>query len=119
SQTGFSFFDPLTGKQDPIGDPESSLPANLFGDGKCDPEGRFWAGTYHQDINDRAGSLYSLEYDLTVRKRREKLILSNGLAWSVDYTTFYHVDSVARTLCAFDYDRASGDITNERVLRKF
>lgn len=118
-QAGFSFFDPVTGKQEYICNPEASLAANMFGDGKCDPEGRFWAGTYHQNISDATGSLYSLEHDLTVMKRREGLVLSNGLAWGVDYATFYHVDSVARTLSVFDYDRASGDITNGRMLRKF
>lgn len=119
SQKGFSFFDPVTGEQKHLCDPEASLSENMFGDGKCDPEGRFWAGTYHQDISDPSGSLYSLAHDLTVKKQREGLLLSNGLAWSVDYATFYHIDSVARTLYAFDYDRPSGDISNGRVLRKF
>src|SRR5688572_4003360 len=28
-----------------VADPEADLPGNRFNDGKCDPAGRFWAGT--------------------------------------------------------------------------
>src|SRR5688500_18381068 len=49
-QSGFSFFDPVTGCGELTNDPEAGLPQHFFGDGKCDPQGRFWAATYHQDI---------------------------------------------------------------------
>ncbi|EDO36541.1 predicted protein, partial [Nematostella vectensis] len=41
--------------------------------------------------------------------------ISNGLAWSNDGKTLYYVDSIPRTVSAFDYDVASGNLSNRRV----
>lgn len=119
SDTGFSFFDPATGSLEVKNDPESALSAHFFGDGKCDPQGRFWAGTYHQDIKDPVGCLYSLEADFSVKKRSEKMILPNGLAWSADHRKFYHIDSVEKCVYVCDYDLTSGEIGNRRILKRF
>ena len=43
--SGFYFFDPATGRFDPIVDPEADLPTTRFNDGKPDRQGRFWSGT--------------------------------------------------------------------------
>ncbi|HCQ03369.1 MAG TPA: SMP-30/gluconolaconase/LRE domain protein, partial [Candidatus Latescibacteria bacterium] len=42
---GFAALDLDTEKITPIADPERRIPSNRFNDGKCDPAGRFWAGT--------------------------------------------------------------------------
>ena len=42
---GFAAFDPHTGQVNLWSNPEEHLPQNRFNDGKCDPAGRFWAGT--------------------------------------------------------------------------
>jgi sugar lactone lactonase YvrE len=42
---GFAFLDEETGALTPIADPEHDLPDNRFNDGKCSPDGRFFAGT--------------------------------------------------------------------------
>ncbi len=44
-KNGIYTLDPLTGTKKLIVDPEVELPDNRFNDGKCDPAGRFWAGT--------------------------------------------------------------------------
>jgi sugar lactone lactonase YvrE len=44
-QNGLGFINRNTGLVDFFSDPEQHLPANRFNDGKCDPFGRFWAGT--------------------------------------------------------------------------
>jgi len=115
---GFNSFDPSTGELKLINDPEEDLSEHHFNDGKCDPTGRFWAGTYHQDAENPVGSLYSLEPDLSVVKRDKSLILANGLAWSIDKTNFYFIDSVAKCIYVYDYDISSGNITNRKVLRQ-
>jgi sugar lactone lactonase YvrE len=40
--------------------------------------------------------------------------ISNGLTWSPDHQTFYHIDTPSRQVTAFDYDLATGDIANPR-----
>ena len=117
--TGFIFLDPDTNKMEPsIG--QELLPAgHFFADGKCDPRGRFYSGTYHQDITEPVGVLYSLENDLSVKKRAENFILSNGLAWNVAKDKFYFIDSIAKCVYVFNYNSISGDLTNQQTLRKF
>lgn len=113
-QNGF-FRINLRGKtQVPITDPERHLPGNRFNDGKCDPAGRFWAGTMSVRDEPGAGKLYCLDRDLSVSVKIRGVGCSNGLAWSPDEQTFYFIDSLARNVVAYDYDVATGTICNSR-----
>jgi len=60
-----------------LSDPETHLPENRFNDGKCDPAGRFWAGTLAVSEAPNCGSLYCLDTDLTVHKKIEEVSISN------------------------------------------
>jgi sugar lactone lactonase YvrE len=98
--------------------PEIHLTDNRFNDGKCDPAGRFWAGTMGPKIGAQrkkgAGSLYCFYPDMTIRTMVSGVTTSNGLAWSPDNTVMYYIDTGIPTVSAFDYDIESGDITNRR-----
>ena len=113
---GFAAFDPQTGVLSPGADPEKHLPRNRFNDGKCDPAGRFWAGTISLDREPGAASLYCLEPDGRVRTMLRGVTNSNGIAWSLDHATMYHIDTPTRQVTAFDYDMASGQIENPRAV---
>lgn len=116
-QNGFAAYDPDTQELTPIADPEAHLPENRFNDGKCDPAGRFWAGTMQIGPNRKpAGSLYRLDTDLSVHKMVENVTVSNGLVWSLDHSTMYYIDSPALTVTAYDYDIDTGDISKGRVI---
>lgn len=95
---------------------EEDLPGNRFNDGKCDPYGRFLAGTM-QNAPDGTptGSLYSLERNTKVRKLLDGLVISNGMGWSPDYRTFYLADSFSKDVWAFDYDLENGNISRQRT----
>jgi sugar lactone lactonase YvrE len=100
-----------------IADPEAHLPGNRFNDGKCDPAGRFWAGTMRiAEDQVGAGSLYCLDRDLTVRKMWEGITIANGIAWSSDAKTMYYIDTPTCAVAAFDYDLATGSIANRREI---
>ncbi len=88
---------------------------NRFNDGKCDPRGRFLAGTMDLGEQDPLGSLYSFD-GKTVTKLLGGTIISNGLTWSPDYKTLYYIDTPTRIVQAFDYDLDSGAIANGRTL---
>jgi sugar lactone lactonase YvrE len=89
-------------------------PRARFNEGKCDPAGRFLAGTMAYDLTPGEGSLYRLDPDLTVTKLLDGVTISNGLTWSADGTTMYYIDSPTQGVDAFDYDPGTGRLTNRR-----
>lgn len=113
---GFASLDLDSGLLTPIADPECKLPRNRFNDGKCDPAGRFWAGTMNMDWLAGKSSLYCLDTNGTVRRVVEGVTCSNGIAWSVDRSTMYYIDTFQQRVDAFDYNVGTGDIANRRTV---
>jgi sugar lactone lactonase YvrE len=95
--------------------PEAT-PDLRFNDGKCDPAGRFWAGTMRYDTRPGSGSLYCLGLDGVVSRVVDGVTISNGLAWSEDGRTMYYVDSPTRRIDAFAFDVGSGALSDRRPL---
>jgi sugar lactone lactonase YvrE len=114
-KNGFASLNPITGEMTLINNPEAHLTGNRFNDGKCDPAGRFWAGSMAFDQTKGAASLYCLHTDLTVTKMIDHVTISNGLVWTADQTTFYYIDTPTSEVAAYDYDITSGKISNRRV----
>jgi sugar lactone lactonase YvrE len=96
---------------------EDELADNRFNDGKCDPRGRFLAGTMDMSEKDPNGSLYSFD-GKSVTKLFGNVTISNGLTWSPDYKTLYYIDTPTHEVKAFDYDMETGAIANMRVVVK-
>ena len=115
-QHGFAFIDRTTGAVKIITDPERHLSGNRFNEGKCDPAGRFLAGTMAFSEESSAGSLYVLQKDLTTRKLIADVSISNGMAWSGDHNTFYFIDSPTKQVMAYDYDKSRELISNKRTV---
>jgi sugar lactone lactonase YvrE len=96
-------------------------PDMRFNDGRCDRQGRFWAGTMFMDMGQAAsvGSLY--RYDCSQRApltaHLTEMIVPNGLGFSPDGRIMYLSDSHAdvQKIWAFDYDTDSGTPRNRRV----
>ncbi len=112
---GFFFLNEDTGVSTPIANPEPDLPDNRFNDGKCDPTGRFWAGSIHLKKQPSA-ALYCLHTDLRVEKKFSPVTNSNGIIWSRDGGTMFYIDTPSKKIRAFDFDTATSAITNERVI---
>ncbi len=81
-----------------------------FNDGACDPAGRFLVGSMALDDREAGERLYRLDPDGSVGVVDEGLTLSNGLGWSPDGGTLYHIDSVTGTVWARAYDPDSGAV---------
>lgn len=118
TKTGFAFYDPETRKRTNITDPESDIPGNRFNDGKCDPRGRFWAGTMAYDQKEGAASLYCLNPDLSVDVKISRLTISNGLAWDTRLGKFYIIDTPTQKIYSYDYEESSGSISNREVIKE-
>ncbi|EHA64387.1 SMP-30/gluconolactonase/LRE family protein [Synechococcus sp. WH 8016] len=109
---GLMRMDPSSGAVTLLLDPEVDRPGNRFNDGKCDPWGRFWAGTMAYDFEPMAGALWRLDGDGRITRQRRQLTISNGLAWSQDRGTLYFIDSPTLKVMAFPLT-SSGEIAAE------
>lgn len=87
-----------------------------FNDGKVDPSGRFWVGTMAYDVKEGAAALYRMDKDKRFHQVLDNVTISNGLVWSADKKTMYYIDTPTLTVQAFDYDDATGKISNGRVV---
>jgi sugar lactone lactonase YvrE len=83
-------------------------------DGKCDPGGRFWVGRLALDRTRGAGTLNRLDGPGFASVLND-LTIPNGLDWPGDSRRMYFVDSIERTIWAFDYDTATGALGRRRT----
>ncbi|MCP3031873.1 SMP-30/gluconolactonase/LRE family protein [Halobacillus sp. A1] len=118
-QKGFYYLDWEKESLQPIADPENHLPMNRFNDGKCDPAGRFWAGTMDLAEESTTGALYCLQKDLKVEKKIDNVGISNGLAWSPDQRFMYFIDTPTGKVFQYEYEINTGKITNPEVAVQF
>lgn len=61
------------------------------------------------------GVLFRLDTDGSFHRMVEGLTIPNGTSWSLDDKTMYFTDSGAQTIYAYDFDAATGNISNKRV----
>jgi sugar lactone lactonase YvrE len=90
-----------------------------FNDGRADPRGRFWAGSMNEKRDASSAKLYRLDPDFRLTAMIPDIMISNGLAFSPDTRTMYHADTPARTIYAWDFDAATGDVANRRIFACF
>ena len=109
---GLLFLDEETGHLTAIADPEADQPDNRFNDGKCSPDGRFFAGTISLVKKTGDARLYRLDPDLTLHEAFGPVTNSNGIGWSADGKTVYYIDTPRKEVLAFDYE--DGHLRNLR-----
>ena len=114
-RSGIHFLDLETGALDlvhPLADP----PAHVFNDGKVDSRGRFVIGASTANFADPGpdGGLFRLDPDLGLTRLDSGIHFSNGPCWSPDGGTLYFSDSWIHTAYAYDYDLATGGVSNRR-----
>ncbi len=109
----FATFDPATSKLERLPEVESDFPNNRFNDGKCDPQGRFWAGTMDA-VNWPApsGNLYRLDADKTVSLMHANIICANGNDWSPDGRKMYFTESFRYGIFVYDFEPETGALSN-------
>jgi sugar lactone lactonase YvrE len=107
-KSGFSLFDLNRRTFEPIAAPESHLPKNRINDGRCDPAGRYWAGTMQDGGGPPAGSLYRIDAEGNCRQMQRDFITPNGFAWSPAGTTLYLADSGRDVILKYPFDIDDG-----------
>ena len=111
-------FDPASGQRTRLAEPPYDPTVERFNDGKSDPQGRFWVGTIYEPREPALASLHCFSASKLTR-RKEGITVSNGLAWSPNGRTMYWSDTKAHTIFAFDFDPASGALSEQRVFASF
>ncbi|KAJ5622329.1 hypothetical protein N7528_005561 [Penicillium herquei] len=89
-----------------------------FNDGAVDSHGRFWAGAMN-DPKIKApgpeGILFRLDPDLSLHRVLAPVTIPNGIGWNLSDDTMYFTDSPTGKIFAFDFDAATGAMSNRRV----
>src|SRR5439155_2767873 len=117
TKNGFAFWDPKTQALQFLANPEAHKPHTRFNDGAVDSQGRFWAGTMcglPKMCEEPEGSLYRIDPDCSVHIMETGLTISNGIVWSPDNKLMYLTDSPLHMIYVYDFDAATGAITNRR-----
>lgn len=117
-EKGFYQFNPATGSKQFIANPEQDIYGNRFNDGKCDPAGRFWAGTMSLNGESKAGALYRLDPDSSVHKMIDNVSVSNGIVWSTDHRRMYYIDTPTHEVVVWEYNNETGEISNPQTAIK-
>ncbi|MCF5706858.1 SMP-30/gluconolactonase/LRE family protein [Pseudomonas syringae] len=104
----------------PLVDVRHAMSGMRFNDGRCDRQGRFWAGTMLMDMSAGAvvGAMYRYSAgQQTLEPLLKDFIVPNGLAFSPDGKTMYLSDShpSVQKIWAFDYDTDTGTPHNRRL----
>lgn len=84
-----------------------------FNDVSADPAGRVFCGTMSSDSH--AGTLYRLDPDTSIRPVVTGVGTSNGMGFTPDRTQMYHTDTRTHEIYRYDYDEATGEISNRQV----
>jgi sugar lactone lactonase YvrE len=58
----------------------------------------------NRQFKEAAGSLYCIDQHLLVEKKADGFTIPNGLAWSPDNKTMYHIESTKRIVRAYEFN---------------
>jgi len=119
TRTGFSWFEPASGRREALAQPLAGAKHLRFNDGRCDRRGRFWSGTVHELRDEGTASLYRLDSEGSCTHMLGGVTVSNGIAFSPDERTMYFADSHAKTMYAIAYDAMTGTLGERRIFARF
>ena len=104
----FASIDTATGATQTIALPLKNPPQDMFNDGKCDRQGRFWAATKDIAEESPVGSLYCLDTEGKAMEMANGFTVGNGIAWNLDNSRMYICDSPARQIYEYEFDPIKG-----------
>jgi len=112
----FAFINTETGTTQTIASPLQRQHGVMFNDGKCDRQGRFWAGTKDIAEKNPLGSLYCVDVNGKITERLpQSFTVSNGIAWSIDNSRLYICDSPTRQIYQYEFDSAKGQLGRSKI----
>lgn len=113
-EKGFALW--RDGALERVADVDADQRTTRLNDGRVDPAGRFVCGGMDEGVPQRPlAKLYGLDAKGGVSTVLEGVSCMNSLCWSPDGGTLYFTDMPTRRIDAFDYDLASGALSNRRM----
>lgn len=112
---GIHAYDPDSGRQTFLVDPEPGVAGHRKNDGRADPYGNFWVGTLREADYAKVGALYRIAPDLSVSQQAQGLAIPNSIAFDARRRRLYYADTRAYAIWACDQDPATGDISARRT----
>lgn len=88
-----------------------------FNDVIADPRGCVFGGSMPTSTS--GGRLYRLDRDRSLHPLIENVQISNGLGFTPDRKHLYYTESEAHKIYLFDYDKATGEISKQRIWKDF
>jgi sugar lactone lactonase YvrE len=117
------FWRPADDRREDHGFRTPGWPRVRLNDGRPDPAGNFWVGSMWNnigpagevsDVAAREGALYRVVSNGSATEQRRGIGISNTVCWSPDNSRFYFADTLANRIWRYDYNPASGAISNEQ-----
>ncbi|MFZ4874009.1 SMP-30/gluconolactonase/LRE family protein [Janthinobacterium sp. Mn2066] len=118
-RSGFAHLDTKTGSLAEIAPAPFDMATTRFNDGKVDPAGRFWVGTIFEPRSSASAEMFVLEKGNVRKVWSGGMTVSNGLGFSPDQHTMYHADTTTHRIDRFDYDVATGAISEPHAFQRF
>ncbi len=115
-KSGLHRFDETTGTFARLHAIEDPALDNRLNDAFVDAAGRLWFGSMHDPRTRDTGALYSLDAR-GVTRHDDGYVITNGPSTSPDGRVFYHTDTRASTIYAFDLS-PDGALTNRRTFAR-
>lgn len=107
---GLYAYDPVTGAQDFLLDPEPGVAGHRKNDGRADSAGSFWIGTLREADYAPVGAIYRVAPDRSFACIERNLAIPNALAFDAARKRVYFADTRAYRIWLRDYDAATGKL---------
>ena len=85
-------------------------------DAKVGPDGCYYLGTMDREQQHPVARFYRVDTEGSIDCLLEERTISNGITWSSDQRTMHYIDSPTRTVQSYDFNPATGTMTNPRTL---
>lgn len=104
----------------------SSFPDKNFrcNDGAIDNKGKLLIGRMNMGYNDGTipfdfdGCLYLFENN-KIEVLKENVSISNGITWSLDFTSVYYIDSLTKKILRYNYSENIKNFEDEELIYQF
>lgn len=110
-----AFYDPSTGALETIAEFEPDNPNTRLNDGRTDRQGRLIAGGMNDGTGAADSSVIRVDSDGRVATLFDGVACANSTCFTDDGGTMFFADTPEKTIRAYDYDPATGDVGAMRI----